>query len=79
VLLEAGLIKPQGRSETPGRPTLWVTTPRFLAQFGLSSIRELPGAHLSLFLPRGAAEARAPAGEDAKPPRPDHEDLEFEP
>ncbi len=35
LLLESGLVKPWGRKEAPGRPTLWVTTPRFLSQFGL--------------------------------------------
>jgi segregation and condensation protein B len=46
VLLETGMIRPWGRRETQGRPTLWVTTDRFLAQFGLRSLRDLPGAHL---------------------------------
>jgi len=46
VLLETGLIQPWGRRETPGRPTLWVTTPQFLAQFGLRSLRDIPGADL---------------------------------
>ena len=41
-LLEAGLIEPKGRKEVPGRPTLWATTPAFLAQFGLNSLRDLP-------------------------------------
>lgn len=41
-LLEAGLIAPKGRRETPGHPTLWGTTPAFLAQFGLRDLRELP-------------------------------------
>jgi segregation and condensation protein B len=41
-LLEAGLIAPKGRKEAPGRPTLWATTPAFLAQFGLRDLRELP-------------------------------------
>ena len=41
-LLEAGLIEPKGRKEVPGRPTLWGTTPAFLAQFGLNSLRDLP-------------------------------------
>jgi segregation and condensation protein B len=42
VLLEAGLIAPQGRKEAPGRPTLWGTTSHFLAAFGLASLSELP-------------------------------------
>jgi len=41
-LLEADLIAPKGRRESPGRPTLWGTTPVFLAQFGLKDLRELP-------------------------------------
>ncbi|MEJ1976482.1 MAG: SMC-Scp complex subunit ScpB [Acetobacteraceae bacterium] len=41
-LLESGLIAALGRREVPGRPTLWGTTPAFLAQFGLRDLRELP-------------------------------------
>jgi len=41
-LLEAGLVAPRGQKEAPGRPTLWGTTPRFLEQFGLTSLRDLP-------------------------------------
>jgi len=46
VLMEAGLIKPWGRKEATGRPSLWVTTERFLVQFGLRTLRDLPGSHL---------------------------------
>jgi len=42
LLLETGLITTKGRRETPGRPTLWGTTPAFLAQFGLNDLRDLP-------------------------------------
>jgi segregation and condensation protein B len=42
-LLEAGWVRPSGRRETPGRPLNWVTTPQFLAHFGLDSLTELPG------------------------------------
>ena len=38
LLLESGLVKPWGRKDVPGRLTLWVTTPRFLSQFGLRSL-----------------------------------------
>jgi len=41
-LLEASLIKSAGHRDVPGRPTLWATTPGFLAQFGLKDIAELP-------------------------------------
>jgi segregation and condensation protein B len=42
LLLELNLIAPKGRRETPGRPTLWGTTPEFLTHFGLKDLRELP-------------------------------------
>jgi segregation and condensation protein B len=42
-LLESGWVQPRGRRESPGRPLNWVTTPQFLAHFGLDSLRELPG------------------------------------
>ncbi len=41
-LLEANLVAPKGRREVPGRPTIWGTTPQFLAQFGLNDLRDLP-------------------------------------
>lgn len=41
-LLELGLIAPRGRREVPGRPTLWGTTPKFLEQFGLKALTDLP-------------------------------------
>jgi segregation and condensation protein B len=41
-LLEASLIKSAGHREVPGRPTLWATTPAFLAQFGLKDLTDLP-------------------------------------
>jgi segregation and condensation protein B len=63
-LLEAGLVAPQGRRETPGRPTLWGTTPAFLAQFGLRDLRELPRREDLLVEPPGPRIAEA-AGDDA--------------
>jgi segregation and condensation protein B len=41
-LLEAELIAPCGRKDSPGRPTLWATTAGFLVKFGLKSLRDLP-------------------------------------
>ena len=41
-LLDLGLIAPRGRREVPGRPTLWGTTPKFLEQFGLKALSDLP-------------------------------------
>ncbi len=62
LLLENGLITPQGRKETPGRPTLWGTTPAFLAHFGLNHLRELPRREDLLLDPAGpgAGEGGAP-------------------
>jgi segregation and condensation protein B len=42
ILIEAGWVRPRGRRMSPGRPLLWVTTPGFLAQFGLDSLADLP-------------------------------------
>ena len=41
-LLSKGLIQESGRTDGPGRPILYSTTPEFLQHFGLSSIAELP-------------------------------------
>ena len=60
-LLEADLIAPKGRKEAPGRPTLWATTPAFLAQFGLKDLRELPRREDLLVEPMAPREAPAAA------------------
>jgi segregation and condensation protein B len=41
-LLRYGLIEEVGRSEAPGRPILYATTPDFLHYFGLLSMEDLP-------------------------------------
>jgi segregation and condensation protein B len=41
-LLNKGLILESGRTDGPGRPILYSTTPEFLQHFGLSSILEMP-------------------------------------
>ena len=51
LLFETGMITSQGRKPVAGSPALWVTTPLFLAQFGLRSIRDIPGFHLALPIP----------------------------
>lgn len=43
VLMEAGWVRVAGRREVPGRPVIYATTPEFLAHFGLSSRKDLPG------------------------------------
>src|SRR6266436_8985230 len=42
-LMEAGWVRPLGRRDSPGRPLNWVTTPSFLAHFGLDRLDALPG------------------------------------
>ena len=42
-LLEAAWIRPRGRRRAPGKPVTWGTTERFLADFGLESLDDLPG------------------------------------
>jgi segregation and condensation protein B len=41
-LLGKGLLQEVGRTDGPGRPILYGTTPEFLQHFGLSSLSELP-------------------------------------
>ena len=43
-LLERKVIRVAGRSEQPGRPLLYETTPLFLELFGLKNLEELPNA-----------------------------------
>ena len=69
LLMETGLITAHGRKQVPGTPTLWVTTPRFLAQFGLRSLRDIPGAFLAGTIPAGRPGGRraAAAADDIGP------------
>ena len=43
ILMEAEFVQPKGHRETPGRPTTYAVTDRFLEHFGLDSIKALPG------------------------------------
>jgi segregation and condensation protein B len=73
-LLEANLVTPKGRRDSPGRPTLWGTTPQFLTQFGLRDLRDLPRRDdLLVETPQPASHTTRP---DATPtdPVPDSED-----
>ena len=45
-LLSKGLLQEVGRSDGPGRPILFGTTPEFLQHFGLNSLTELPPLNL---------------------------------
>lgn len=57
-LLSKGLTEEAGRTEGPGRPILYVTTPEFLGHFGLSNLDQLP----QLSLP----ETQATDGDDSQ-------------
>jgi segregation and condensation protein B len=71
VLLESGLVAPAGHRDVAGRPTVWKTTPAFLAQFGLRDLRELPKREdllvepPSVLPPPTEPDAAADAGADA--------------
>lgn len=65
ILLENGLIMPKGRKESPGRPTLWATTPVFLAHFGLNDLKELPKREDLLIDANGPVRTNAPSSDGA--------------
>lgn len=71
-LIEAALITPRGRKEVPGRPTLWGTTPKFLEQFGLRDLRDLPKRE-DLIVETGSILAE-PTPSGAMPPEADPAD-----
>lgn len=76
-LLQASLIAPRGHKEVPGRPSLWVTTQQFLAEFGLDHINALPRrndllvetglASTAPSVPEAPEPDAAPAGEAPEP------------
>jgi segregation and condensation protein B len=63
-LLELGLVAPRGRREVPGRPTLWGTTPKFLEQFSLKALSDLPRKEELVTAETGPA---LPLGDPAEP------------
>jgi segregation and condensation protein B len=60
LLLETQWIRMRGRRQTPGRPVTYGTTPRFLDQFGLKELRDLPD--LEELKGAGLLSPRMPAG-----------------
>ncbi|BDG72719.1 SMC-Scp complex subunit ScpB [Roseomonas fluvialis] len=67
-LLELGLVAPRGRREVPGRPTLWGTTPKFLEQFGLKALSDLPRKEELVTAETGPAlPLGGPGGTEAEP------------
>lgn len=71
LLLEMQVVKIVGRSELPGRPMLYGTTPLFLEHFGLKEIRQLPGieelARIESVRQKQAADAAAAEAQQAEP------------
>ncbi len=68
-LLGKGLIEESGRTEGPGRPVLYITTPEFLQYFGLAALTDLPALNLEQLtaLAKATAESDlALSGEAAK-------------
>lgn len=60
VLLEVGWIKLRGRRRVPGRPVTYGTSEDFLDQFGLDTVKDLPG--LEELKAAGLLDARLPPG-----------------
>lgn len=53
-LMDKGLLKFLGKSEFPGKPMLYGTTPKFLEVFGLRNTKELPSlSEIDSLLPEG--------------------------
>jgi segregation and condensation protein B len=64
-LLDKKLIQITGRSELPGRPMLYATTPDFLELFGLQSLEALPSLkELEQMVP--ASQTKDPSEEDPR-------------
>lgn len=82
-LLELGLIQPRGRRETPGRPALWGTTDKFLAQFSLRQLGDLPKreelvtAETGPALPLPESGPPGPGTPDAEPPEAEPAEAAF--
>jgi segregation and condensation protein B len=64
-LADRGLVDEVGREETPGRPVLYGTSPRFLEKLGLSSLSALPPLAPLLGQPAGDAGNRGDVSETA--------------
>jgi segregation and condensation protein B len=74
-LLEMGFVRLRGRRRSPGRPVTYGTADRFLEQFGLGSLADLPG--LAEMKAAGLLDMNVPAGfELPDPARPAGEEDE---
>jgi segregation and condensation protein B len=57
-LLGKGLVQEVGRTEGPGRPILYGTTPDFLQYFGINSLIDLPALNLPMLENNGNHDSR---------------------
>jgi segregation and condensation protein B len=76
LLLDAALIAPRGRKEVPGRPSLWATTPRFLEQFGLKALGDLPRREELVNEPPPLPLEAPPPEQQPPPPQEQHAEEE---
>ena len=78
VLMEVGWIKLKGRRRVPGRPVTYGTNEEFLDQFGLDTVKDLPG--MEELKAAGLLDARLPPGFSVPSPddtlAPDEDDEE---
>ena len=75
-LLEMGFVRLRGRRRSPGRPVTYGTADRFLEQFGLGSLADLPG--LAEMKAAGLLDMNVPVGfelPDPARPRSEEEDA----
>lgn len=61
-LMRYGLVEEVGRTDAPGRPILYSTTPDFLQYFGLSSLEDLPPFNLEEEFAQAASPEEGEAG-----------------
>ena len=82
VLLEAGWIGPGGQRDTPGHPTMWVTTEAFLSHFNFDTLDQLPGKKdlhdMGLLDARPGVSAYSEEGGLPLPPSPGEADEDVE-
>jgi segregation and condensation protein B len=69
VLLDTGWVRLRGRRRAPGRPITYGTTEKFLMQFGLEQIGDLPG--LEELRGAGLFDGRLPKGFEVPQPSDD--------
>ncbi len=71
-LVQRGMVREAGRSETPGRPVLYETSPEFLEFFGLRDLDELPNVDELRRIVTKVAEAKAKPETETESPADEH-------